>query len=593
MESPCYAQKSGNTFYFRSKIPCDLRDHFGGLKEFRVSLKCNIKSKSSRIVRSLHRIVSRLYNQIRQGMKELDIEEIKEILRVEIRKQILHAHHVYEGTNRWEEEGIKLSLQTIAEKESNLKETIKSDLRSYQGEVDEKLDAILQSLDIQSNRDSVDFKRLRNLFVDLYLLRHDWMRELINQTGKSDDDFRRDAQTKLGLELFPELSDLPVLNQTNTKTITVSEPTRTSISPLSSHVSDEILSESASTYFQRKMIGGKSIKEIDSDRKIVAEFIEITGDIEFSLLTKKMVSNYIDIQIKLPPNKNKSPKYRDLIIQDLVDLNLPDDKTQTPLNINKKLTKLSTFGNWGVKQGLISANPFRDMKLEVKRSRTHRQPFTPTELKKILKPELYLDNTINYRHAIYKTGGVKYGLPYYWVFILGIFSGLRTNEIAQMRLEDIKKESNIWFLHVEESEQTRVKTLNAIRKVPVHPQLIELGFIDYVTDLKKRKKDRVFWELTKTRDGYAKHLSRHFNEKYLPALSVWKKNVKVLYCTRHTFINKLYSEKVDENVIKILVGHEKEFTMKHYGGEPFSPDRLLQEISKVSYKGIKWDKLKI
>ena len=65
------------------------------------------------------------------------------------------------------------------------------------------------------------------MFVDLYLLRHDWMRELINQTGKSDDDFRRDAQTKLGLELFPELSDLPVLNQTNTKTITVSEPTST------------------------------------------------------------------------------------------------------------------------------------------------------------------------------------------------------------------------------------------------------------------------------------------------------------------------------------------------------------------------------
>ena len=80
------------------------------------------------------------------------------------------------------------------------------------------------------------------------------------------------------------------------------------------------------------------------------------------MLTKKMVSNYIDAQPKLPPNRRKSPKYKDLSIQDLVDLNLPDDKTQTTLNINKKLTKLSTFGNRGVKQGLISATPFRDMK---------------------------------------------------------------------------------------------------------------------------------------------------------------------------------------------------------------------------------------
>ena len=38
--------------------------------------------------------------------------------------------------------------------------------------------------------------------------------------------------------------------------------------------------------------------------------------------------------------------------------------------------------------------------------------------------------------------------------------------------------------------ETKVKTQNAIRKVPVHPQLIDLGFIDYTTSLKKRKKGK-------------------------------------------------------------------------------------------------------
>ena len=50
---------------------------------------------------------------------------------------------------------------------------------------------------------------------------------------------------------------------------------------------------------------------------------------------------------------------------------------------------------------------------------------------------------------------------------------------------------------------------------------------------------------------------------------------------------------VDENVIKVLIGHEKESTMKHYVGDPFTPERLLEEISKVSYSGINWKKLKI
>ena len=30
-----------------------------------------------------------------------------------------------------------------------------------------------------------------------------------------------------------------------------------------------------------------------------------------------------------------------------------------------------------------------------------------------------------------------------------------------------------------------------------------------------------------------------------------------------------------------LVGHEKEFTMKHYGGEPCTPERLLEEIENL------------
>ncbi len=40
-----------------------------------------------------------LFAEIRAGMKSLTIEDIKKILRVEIRKQILWAHHVDEGTS--------------------------------------------------------------------------------------------------------------------------------------------------------------------------------------------------------------------------------------------------------------------------------------------------------------------------------------------------------------------------------------------------------------------------------------------------------------------------------------------------------------
>ena len=584
-------RNSGNTYYFRSRIPIDLIEHFGGLKEFRISLKCAIKSRSIRTTKILDQKVSGIFEDIRQGMKSLEIEDIKEILRVEIRKQILHAHHVDLGTNKWSDSGVEKSLDTTEKKDLNLRETLKNDLKSYLKQVDSKMEGILESMNIKIEKESVGYKRLREHFIDLYLMRYEWIKELVLKTGKSDDDFRKDFDSKFRLDLFPELSNSVGL----TESLMKDEPNNNSTT------SDELpylpiagglLSSNIKTFIDRKKVEGKSIKEIGSDNKILEEFVEIVGDFDFSRVTKKEVSYYIDVQTKLPPNRKKSQKYRDLTIKQVMELNLSQKETQTPQNINKRLSKLSVFGNWGVRQGLLLTNPFSGMKFLVKKQPNRRQPFTTDDLKKILKPETYLNWTINFEHP-YKIHKVNNKLPYYWVFLLGIFSGMRTNEMCQLRLSDLKKVDKIWFMFVEDSENTKVKTESSIRKIPLHPQLIELGFIDYVGNLRKKKKTRVFWELREDRDGFASKVSRHYNEKFLPAIGVWEKHKKVLYCTRHTFINKLYSEKVDENVIKTLVGHEKEFTLKHYGGDPFTPEVLLEEISKVNYSKINWKGLKI
>jgi len=582
---------SGNTYYFRRKIPTDLIEHFGGLKEFRISLKCAIKSRSIRTTKILNQKVSGIFEDIRQGMKSLEIEDIKEILRVEIRKQILHAHQVDLGTNKWSDSGVEKSLDKTEKKDLNLRETLKNDLKSYLKQVDSKMEGILESMNIKIEKESVGYKRLREHFIDLYLMRYEWIKEHLLKTGKSDDDFRKDFDSKFRLDLFPELSNSVGL----TESLMKDEPNNNSTT------SDELpylpiagglLSSNIKTFIDRKKVEGKSIKEIGSDNKIFEEFVEIVGDFDFSRVTKKEVSYYIDVQTKLPPNRKKSQKYRDLTIKQVMELNLSQKETQTPQNINKRLSKLSVFGNWGVRQGLLLTNPFSGMKFLVKKQPNRRQPFTTDDLKKILKPETYLNWTINFEHP-YKIHKVNNKLPYYWVFLLGIFSGMRTNEMCQLRCSDIRKEKNIWFMFVEDSENTKVKTESSIRKVPLHPQLVELGFIDYVGNLRKKKKTRVFWELREDRDGFASKVSRHYNEKFLPAIGVWEKHKKVLYCTRHTFINKLHSEKVDENVIKTLVGHEKEFTMKHYGGDPFTPEVLLEEISKVNYSKINWKGLKI
>ena len=65
--------------------------------------------------------------------------------------------------------------------------------------------------------------------------------------------------------------------------------------------------------------------------------------------------------------------------------------------------------------------------------------------------------------------------------------------MTQLRLEDFQQvDGGVWMIQVQETEETRVKTRNSIRRVPVHLQLIELGILDYIQRLRNQKKERFF-----------------------------------------------------------------------------------------------------
>ena len=202
-------KRSGTSvhYHFRSKIPKDLVSYFGGRKQFQISLH-DVSNRDTYLVsQTLKNLVQGIYSDIRNGMKDLTLEDIKEILRIEVRKSILFSHQVNEGSNKHTERGVLKGLEYILDLEKKLQQKVDEDLGSYRKEIEEKLEGILNSLDIRVQKSSVEFKKLRNRFIDLYLMRTSWIKELINNTGKSDDDFRREVDEKLNMNLFPELSE--------------------------------------------------------------------------------------------------------------------------------------------------------------------------------------------------------------------------------------------------------------------------------------------------------------------------------------------------------------------------------------------------
>jgi len=525
--------------------------------------------------------------------KTLTIDEMKRILHSEIEKSKKHSSfYSYVGVDRSKELSKEVSLEELRKQEIELKSKKKTDF-------DDEVAILLEEEGIKDiNRKSDSFRVFRENYIKIQSLTIKWKRELVK--GETTSPFDLVSQILDG-DLTPKTELQPIIENIHspeprepylveTKSVEV-KYNKVENSKLIREVVDEFL------VLRKGVVGKKLLSEY---KVLTDEFIEIIGNIPVSLLSKDSIRKYIKTLIKLPVNRRKNPRYRDLSIDEI--MKLKDVKPQSRINVNKCLTRLTTFMKFGVSQGYIKENYIDGMKIPIskKDERKKREPFSQEDLVKILNPNTYLDWTIDYKkissnqHTTFTTNkNVKLSNPYYWSFLIGIFTGMRTNEISQLRIDDLVKEGNVWMIIIDETQGKRVKTTSSIRKVPVHPQLVSLGFLKYIEILKSKGVDRVFPELTKDRDGYSSKISRHYNERFLPSVGVWKKQVKVLYSTRHTFINRCYNKGVDRDIIKQIVGHEPDFTMDVYGGNPFTPTQLYQGISKVTYTNIRWNRLEV
>jgi len=582
-----YKNNSTSSFFFCSYIPLDLRHLYDGRIKFRISLRCGNKVISKKICLYLNKQTQIIYEQIRMG-KSLSIDEMKRILKKEIEKSKKHSSFFsYVGVDRSKERTKQEGLEILQKEEIELKSRKKTDF-------DDEVEKLLKNEGITDiNRKSGTFRVFRENFIKIQNLKIKWKREIINGETKAEFDLVSKIIDGEEDDLLGGIIDKKDAFARRTHLQPIIE--NYAPEPIEPYLAEIKLIREVVHEFLDLRKGTIGEKMLDEYKVITDDFIEIIGNIPVSSLSKEHIRTYISTQIILPPNRRKNPKYREMSIVEV--MKLKGVKPQSRINVNKFLTRLTTFMNFGVSQGYIKENYILGMKIPIPKTegRKKREPFSPEDLVKILSPKTYLDYTIDFGKTTKsrKPNVVKYQNSFYWAFLIGIFSGMRTNETAQLRIEDIIKKENVWMISIDETEGKSVKTTSSIRKVPVHPTLISLGFIDYVKIIKSKGVDRVFPELTKQRDGYSTKISQHYNEKFLPSIGVWKRQVKVLYSTRHTFINRCYKKGVDRDIIKSIVGHEPDFTMDVYGGNPFTTKQLYQGISKVSYSNIKWNRIKV
>ncbi|WP_417419906.1 DUF6538 domain-containing protein [Halomonas sp.] len=135
------------------------------------------------------------------------------------------------------------------------------------------------------------------------------------------------------------------------------------------------------------------------------------------------------------------------------------------------------------KYGWIETNPASVIDTTQRRSASEvdKHPFTIEELKLIFPGSSYGDSFT----TRFKKRDTSYDCAKYWTPLIALLSGARLGEIIQLELDDIKNEDGIWFFDITTESSTKdsgkeLKTKGSRRRVPIHSALIKIGLLDYV-----------------------------------------------------------------------------------------------------------------
>lgn len=223
----------------------------------------------------------------------------------------------------------------------------------------------------------------------------------------------------------------------------------------------------------------------------------------------------------------------------------------SPKTVNKTIQFVSALFKWAVEEELIDDNPARGLSVTIKKKASHeRKAYQHEDLAMLFS-----------------------GLPSsdlspedYWLPLIGFFTGMRVEEICQLRIQDITHPSGIPCISVS-PDAGPLKTVNAERLVPIHSELIKLGLLNYWKSVACSNSDGArLWQNFK-QDRYGK-----FSSAYTKRFGRFKRSAGIndpqltFHSLRHTFVNDLKQQGESEHVIAQLIGHaNSSITMGRYG----------------------------
>jgi integrase len=224
-------------------------------------------------------------------------------------------------------------------------------------------------------------------------------------------------------------------------------------------------------------------------------------------------------------------------------------------NTNEYMNKLSTLLNWALREEWVTRNPASGIRVAVSaKDSDRRRPFSTRQLVRIFNAPLYRgcrDDANGYATA----GDAHPRRARFWIPLIGLFGGMRLNEICQMHTEDLRQVDGVWCFDIRADPKAgkQLKTAASQRLVPVHPTLKDIGLLAYYRDRCETGDLRFFPEIETDAFGlYSGRVSRWFS-RFLSTCGADAERT-CYHSFRHTFRDALREAGVEREIALRLGG---------------------------------------
>jgi len=225
-------------------------------------------------------------------------------------------------------------------------------------------------------------------------------------------------------------------------------------------------------------------------------------------------------------------------------------------------------------------NPCANMKKLAVPTREEEPPYTIHELQIIFNSPVFTEGL---RPAQGK------GEAAFWLPLIGLYTGCRVNEGAQLFTEDVQEQDGIpYFVVKPDSATGRSVKDGKRRRVPIHPDLVRMGLLEYASRMKLEGHLQLFPELKVSRtEGKLGDKWGAWWSSYIRKDLGITRIPQPFHAFRHTFVEHGRKSGMDSELRRLIEGHAPNTVeFKHYGSSLYPLEPLHQEILKLNFKGL-------